>query len=309
MRKGEETRTRILDVAEAAVLQKGFGGTSIEELIAETGITKSGFFYHFRDKNELAKALLNRYIENDERIYDEIFSRARDLMDDPLQSFLLGLKLLSELLSDLPNGHPGCLVATICYYERLFDREIQEINRQAALTWRRRFRGMFDEIFAVYTPREHARRGPARRHGLDGDRRRHRAVQGAEGTAKPARPDSRVPQFRQTAVPAGAACLRPHIPIGMDKNYAAFKMLQFPRASDWRGALVVLHLRRKLCQFPHRVEIARCRMLQRRQFQFRAARAVRIMHVDLVARDMHLLAVGRDEFVERIGQALFPAGS
>lgn len=46
MRKGEETRTRILDVAEAAVLQKGFGGTSIEELIAETGITKSGFFYH-----------------------------------------------------------------------------------------------------------------------------------------------------------------------------------------------------------------------------------------------------------------------
>jgi TetR/AcrR family transcriptional repressor of nem operon len=154
MRKGEETRTRILDVAETAVLQKGFSGTSIEELIAETGITKSGFVYHFRDKNELAKALLNRYIENDERIYDEIFSRARDLMDDPLQSFLLGLKLLSELLSDLPNGHPGCLVATICYYERLFDREIQETNRQAALAWRRRFRGMFEEIMAVYTPRE-----------------------------------------------------------------------------------------------------------------------------------------------------------
>ncbi|MBY5806879.1 TetR/AcrR family transcriptional regulator [Rhizobium ruizarguesonis] len=154
MRKGEETRTRILDVAEAAVLQKGFGGTSIEELIAETGITKSGFFYHFRDKNELAKALLNRYIENDERIYDEIFSRARDLTDDPLQSFLLGLKLLSELLSDLPNGHPGCLVAGICYYERLFDREIQEINRNAVLAWRRRFGRMLRDIVAVYPLRE-----------------------------------------------------------------------------------------------------------------------------------------------------------
>ena len=154
MRKGEETRTRILDVAEAAVLQKGFGGTSIEELIAETGITKSGFFYHFRDKNELAKALLNRYIENDERIYDEIFSRARDLTDDLLQSFLLGLKLLSELLSDLPNGHPGCLVAGICYYERLFDREIQEINRNAVLAWRRRFGRMLRDIVAVYPLRE-----------------------------------------------------------------------------------------------------------------------------------------------------------
>ena len=154
MKKGIETRTRILDVAEAAVLQKGFGGTSIEELIAETGITKSGFFYHFRDKNELAKALLNRYIENDERIYDEIFSRARDLTDDPLQAFLLGLKLLSELLADLPNGHPGCLVATVCYYERIFDREIQETNRNAVLAWRRRFGRMFEEIMAVYRPRE-----------------------------------------------------------------------------------------------------------------------------------------------------------
>lgn len=154
MKKGAETRTRILDIAEAAVLQKGFGGTSIEELITETGITKSGFFYHFRDKNELAKALLNRYIENDERIYDEIFSRARELTDDPLQAFLLGLKLLSELLADLPNGHPGCLVATVCYDERIFDREIQETNRNAVLAWRRRFGRMFQEIMEVYTPRE-----------------------------------------------------------------------------------------------------------------------------------------------------------
>ncbi len=154
MRKGEETRARILDTAEAAVLAKGFGATSIDELIAEIGITKSGFFYHFRDKNELARALLERYIENDERIYDEIFGRAHQLADDPLQAFLLGLKLLSETLSDLPNGHPGCLVAVMCTQERAFDREIQEINRQAALAWRRRFGAMFEEIMRVYRPRE-----------------------------------------------------------------------------------------------------------------------------------------------------------
>jgi TetR/AcrR family transcriptional regulator, transcriptional repressor for nem operon len=154
MRKGEETRGRILEVAEAAVLAKGFGGTSIDELIAETGITKSGFFYHFRDKNELAKALLYRYIESDERIYDDIFGRARELVDDPLQAFLLGLKFLSETMADLPNGHPGCLVATMSCYERSFDREIQQINRDAALMWRRRFHAMFEEIMASHTPHE-----------------------------------------------------------------------------------------------------------------------------------------------------------
>jgi TetR/AcrR family transcriptional repressor of nem operon len=154
MRKGEATRTRILDAAEAAILEKGFAATSIDELIAVTGLTKSGFFYHFKDKSELAKALLHRYIEADEKIYDEIFSRARELMDDPLQSFLLGLKLLAELMADLPAGHPGCLVATCCYHERLFDREVRTINREAVLLWRRRFRGMLDEIAALYPPKE-----------------------------------------------------------------------------------------------------------------------------------------------------------
>ena len=58
MRKGAETRERILEIAEASVLAKGFAATSIEEVIAEAGITKSGFFYHFKDKNELARAML-----------------------------------------------------------------------------------------------------------------------------------------------------------------------------------------------------------------------------------------------------------
>lgn len=152
--KGKDTRKRILDVAQDSVLAKGFGATSIDEIIAATGITKSGFFYHFKDKSELAKAMLNRYVEEDEKVYNEVFSRAHALVDDPLQAFLLGLKLLSEVFSDLPKGHPGCLVASSCLAERNFDRDVQDICRQAALIWRRRFHGMFAEIMAVYTPRE-----------------------------------------------------------------------------------------------------------------------------------------------------------
>jgi TetR/AcrR family transcriptional regulator, transcriptional repressor for nem operon len=152
--RGDETRARILDAAHASVVEKGFGATSIEELIAETGITKSGFFYHFRDKSELAKALLKRYLDEDEWVYDAIFARARDLVDDPLQVFLVGLRFLADQMADMPRGHPGCLVAVSCYYERLYDREIQELNREGALRWRARFRAMFEDIAAVYPPRE-----------------------------------------------------------------------------------------------------------------------------------------------------------
>jgi TetR/AcrR family transcriptional repressor of nem operon len=72
-RKGTDTRERILDVAEAAVLEKGFAATSIDELIAAISITKSGFFYHFRDKGELARTLLARYIERENDLFDDLF--------------------------------------------------------------------------------------------------------------------------------------------------------------------------------------------------------------------------------------------
>lgn len=152
--KGEATRQRLMDAAQRSILEKGFTATSIDELIAECGLTKGGFFYHFKDKTDLAKALLRRYIEEDEQVYDRIFTRARELVDDPLQVFLLGLKLLADVMGDMPNGHPGCMVAVSCYYERMFDRELREINTEAALQWRRRFRGMLEEISQRYRPRE-----------------------------------------------------------------------------------------------------------------------------------------------------------
>lgn len=152
--KGEATRHRILDAAQAAILEKGFTGTSIDELIAECGLSKGGFFYHFRDKNDLAKALLRRYIDEDERVFDDVFGRAQALVDDPLQVFLLGLKFLAEVMGDLPNGHPGCIVALSCYSDRMFDGELRQINADAALRWRRRFRAMLEAIATRYRPRQ-----------------------------------------------------------------------------------------------------------------------------------------------------------
>lgn len=154
MSKGVATRERILAIAEAGVLAKGFGATSIEEVIFEAGITKSGFFYHFRDKNELAREMLKRYVASNDQLFDDIFARGRELADDPLQAFLISLKLLAEVMEDLPNGHPGCLIASICYQERLFDREVRELTAQSVRSWNARFRSIFGEIAAVHPPRE-----------------------------------------------------------------------------------------------------------------------------------------------------------
>ena len=152
-RKRGDARERILELAEAAVLEKGFGTTSIDELIAGAGITKSGFFYHFKDKTELARALLVRYMERETAIFDDLFRRADELNEDPLHGYLVGLRMLAEMMSDLPSGHPGCIIASLCYQERLFDQEVRNLNAEAVLAWRRRFRERLDRIAERYPPR------------------------------------------------------------------------------------------------------------------------------------------------------------
>lgn len=146
----DSARDRLLDLAEAAVLQKGFGATSIDELIAGAGLSKSGFFYHFRDKRELARALLLRYIERDRVLLDDIFSRADELNEDPLHGFLVALKLFADMMGEMTEAHPGCMVAAVCYQEQLFDREILELNKRAFTAWRERFLERLERVAAAY---------------------------------------------------------------------------------------------------------------------------------------------------------------
>jgi AcrR family transcriptional regulator len=151
--KPASTRERLLDLAEQLVLQKGFASTSIDELIAGVGITKSGFFYHFKDKNDLARALIVRYLEEDDRIMKELFARAAELHDDPLHSFLIALKLFAEMMGKVHDVHPGCLAASVCYQDQLFDQEIRAMNAGGLLTWRKRFRTQLERIAERYPPK------------------------------------------------------------------------------------------------------------------------------------------------------------
>ncbi len=153
-RGGKDTREKLLALAEEAVLAKGFAGTSIEELIAAAGITKSGFFYHFKDKGDLAKALLLRYLEHDRQVLDELFRRGDELNEDPLHGFLVGLKLFAEMMANMTEAHPGCLAASFVYQDQLFNRDVRALNAEGILRWRHRFRERFEVIAQKYPPRD-----------------------------------------------------------------------------------------------------------------------------------------------------------
>lgn len=148
------TRERILAFAHDAIIAKGFDATSVEEISAAVEISRAGFFYHFPDKNALARALIERQIIEEGAMLAEMIARAAELSDDPLQQMLIIMRLMAEGYAEVPGGYAGCILASATYQDRLFDAEVKAANRRAILAWRERFRGHFERIAAVYPPRE-----------------------------------------------------------------------------------------------------------------------------------------------------------
>jgi TetR/AcrR family transcriptional repressor of nem operon len=60
MNKGEITREAILNSATAFINLKGFRATSINDLLAVTGVSKGSLYFHFPDKKSLGLAILEK---------------------------------------------------------------------------------------------------------------------------------------------------------------------------------------------------------------------------------------------------------
>lgn len=114
-RDGAITRNKIMDVAQAMVLDVGLSGTSVEKVIEGAGVTKGTFFYHFKTKHDLAAALIERYADQDEHHFADAMLKAEQLARDPLQQLLIFVGLFIEMTEQLEEPFPGCLYASYCY--------------------------------------------------------------------------------------------------------------------------------------------------------------------------------------------------
>jgi AcrR family transcriptional regulator len=144
--KGEITKENILEIAQNLMLQKGFSGTSIDEIIAASSITKGGFFYHFDSKNDLAKHLMLKYQQDDEIFFNSLFEQADELSEDPLQQMLIFLKLLAKAMEELQTVHPGCLVATFTSANHQLSDEVKQVTADCTLSWRDMFAQRLERV-------------------------------------------------------------------------------------------------------------------------------------------------------------------
>lgn len=152
-RDGAATRLRILDVAHDLVLDKGFAATSLDQILAASGVTKGAFFHHFASKDDLAAALFDRYLEGDRRIFEETVRRAGRLSSDPLQQVLITIGLFEEMYGQLHEPHPGCLIAAFAYQNELMTPRAREEGRESFLMWRDALSAKLKAAEAVHPPR------------------------------------------------------------------------------------------------------------------------------------------------------------
>lgn len=153
-RDGTATRARILDAAEGIVLRRGLAGTSVEEIIAAASTTKGGFFHHFASKQELGRALVERYVAADMQLLEDLLARAERLSSDPLQQLLLFVGLQEELVDGLGGGQAaGCLYASVMYERELVDETTRDLVADAVRAWRARTREKLEQVVERYPPR------------------------------------------------------------------------------------------------------------------------------------------------------------
>ena len=125
--RSQRTLERILEAAEALVLEKGLAHVSIPDIVARAGSSVGGFYARFKDKSALLRALEERQYENLRKLLDEVVQperwQDRDLIDTA--------RGLIHVLVETVNAQRGLIEAI------LFRAGSDPSFREHSLTFRR----------------------------------------------------------------------------------------------------------------------------------------------------------------------------
>jgi len=134
-RRKARTEQAILEAAERKFLDRGFHGTTVEEIAADADVSVGSIYVHFQSKDGLYLALIERALEIEERYMDEAFKPTLSLSQ---QLFAAGWAYL-RFYYDHP-GHFRILMfphtdeqseGSLPFAERLAERAEAQVRRVA----------------------------------------------------------------------------------------------------------------------------------------------------------------------------------
>jgi TetR/AcrR family transcriptional repressor of nem operon len=102
------TKTRLLDAGLIMLLERGYNDMGIQALLEATGIPRGSFYHHFRDKEDFALQVIDRYMEE---IHAALERCLGDRGRPPLERVRGFFELSREKYRE--EGYLGCLLGGV----------------------------------------------------------------------------------------------------------------------------------------------------------------------------------------------------
>lgn len=138
-----DTKDKILDAAQRLMLREGFHGVTVDRLIAEAGLSKGSFFYHFASKDVLPAAMLERFLNAQGLCIQDIFQQAKRLELPALDQVMYVVDGTAELFAQVHNGEPGCIMAAFAYQLSAEFPAVRALSQAALEGWQVTFADLF----------------------------------------------------------------------------------------------------------------------------------------------------------------------
>ena len=136
-------RNAILDAAARLINERGFGHTSVEDLIAATGLSgKSHFYHYFPSKEALGMAVIDRQFE---RFAERGLAILSEPMIEPIDRLTLFIDTLVALQRDREGGSGspfGNLAGELADAHEGFRRRLDQVFEQ----WTRQLDALLREV-------------------------------------------------------------------------------------------------------------------------------------------------------------------
>jgi len=118
--KGAATKHQILDAAARLIHLQGYHSTSLDDVLRESGVGKGNFYYHFKSKEDLGYAIIDRlvrgflertlepaFVDQNRDTVEQIHGFLDRVLDNLRQRDCVGGCPIGNLASELSDVHEG----------------------------------------------------------------------------------------------------------------------------------------------------------------------------------------------------------
>lgn len=147
-RPPESTRDRLIGATIRLMLRQGYAATSIDQICADAGTTKGGFFHHFPSKDAATRAAVEAWGAIGAHVYSPAWD---DTESDPLDRLHRFLDIMSGLNAS-PDEPCLCMVGMMSQELALTNPAMRDACAVQLTTWTSAVAAMLAQAKQRHTP-------------------------------------------------------------------------------------------------------------------------------------------------------------